>query len=128
VISRKWLKNWFHRRSNLLQDGLGDDEFLKLLGVDKSDSSLALQIRDAIAIVCRVSPDRIHPTEPLINIGAISGLLRDGWDTLGFLLALEKVSGRRIPLKSFELPVFGPPHNNVRDWVLATLEIVKHRE
>ncbi len=102
-----------------------DDEFLSQINVPASERDVALMVRRVLATMCKVEDQCICAHQnPMDLHGAMSSRMLDGWDHLDFVFRLEKISGRKVSLKTHELPPFLRAEH-VGGWVLRVVAILK---
>jgi hypothetical protein len=104
---------------------LSDDAFVQALQGVESDREMLLWVRSAMARECGVSEEEVVPTMRLWDLAVMMGPIPDGWDPLSFLLSLERVSGRRYIMHSWELPAFAPPFQTLGEWMGTSVRVLR---
>jgi hypothetical protein len=103
---------------------LEDPQFLEALGAQGDDRALQLVVRKAMANLCDLPPERIHPQNSMRDLcRLIKGW--DGWDDTSYLEALEQELGLELnPAIELPPPKRGQPFGEWATETAATLRLL----
>ncbi len=92
------------------REPLTDAAFLESISVENTHQGLALSIRRAVAKVCGLDAQILHPTDPTPLLAEVASKRagRD-WDDIEIVFAMEEELGRSLPYGvTSEFPPFVP--------------------
>jgi len=129
---------WGRKKKLLRRDdraNMSDAAFVEALQLEEDDHAIAIAIRQAIAAMCKVDPEKINPEDDTdVLADHMDSWHLDGWDEIGFVISLEEVLQKDIQTEDLKLPNFvtgrffwkvwpGPPNFGI--WVKQTVPIVR---
>ncbi len=102
----RFRRTWRVRHAAFLarRGSLTDAGFLVAIGLEATEAVLALAVRRAVAAMCELPAERLHPSEKTERLHALM-FWDDGWDIRGFAIRLEEefdrglteTAGRGVP-------------------------------